>query len=378
MNRAKRRLFQLLTLAGSIVVLELGAAGVTVLLWHQGWMPRLQAVTPVMLEDYLAHRNPILGWGPSVDASGQVLVLSGRTAPQAADGATCVSAYGDSFTFGSDVLDDQTYPHQLGLRLGCRVANYGVGGYGSDQAFMRYRAQLGLDQAPTVILAHVSENILRNVNQYRALLYPGPGQELSFKPVFTLAGANLTHVPPTVATADDYAAVARDAGSQLPLDAFRTRPRREFPYLIALARWGAADFHVRAFIGGLPRHVPFYQADHPSRALALTSTILRTFASEATARGQRALVLLIPVGPDFAYHQRTGTWPDEPLYRSLSDAGVEVLHGGRALRARLGPADPCVLYADCHGHFNARGYEWLAASLDEFWRMSSGRIERGH
>ena len=75
MNRAKRRLFQLLTLAGSIVVLELGAAGVSVLLWHWGWMPRLQPVTPVMLADYLAHRNPILGWGPSVDASGQVLVL---------------------------------------------------------------------------------------------------------------------------------------------------------------------------------------------------------------------------------------------------------------------------------------------------------------
>lgn len=375
MNRHRRPLFHVLALAGSIALLEISAAGATSWLWRRGWMAEIPDLKAAIVQDYLAHRNPALGWGPRVDASGLVTALSPR--PPVADAAPpCVSAYGDSFTFGSEVADDHSYPHQLGLRLGCAVANYGVGGYGSDQALMLYRAQRRLDAAPTVILGHVSENILRNVNQYRALLYPGPGQEMSFKPAFTLSGSRLQQVPPPVASADDLDRFVRDPDAALALDAFRARPRRGFPYLFALARWGAGDFHVRAFVSGQPRHAPFYSPAHPAHALALTTAILETFAREAQLNGQQPLLLLIPVGADFTYQRRTGRWPDEPLYRALADAGLPVLHAGPALAARLGDENPCSLFGNCSGHFNDRGNQWLAELVDAFVRDNSARRRR--
>src|SRR5207249_8434311 len=111
----------------------------------------------------LAHRNA-LGWGPETDAAGRAVRLAPRPDPAFAPGRPpCVATYGDSFTLGA--ADDATWPHHLARALGCPVANYGIGGYGSAQALMLFRAQRRLDRAPVVILAPLTETGMRNVNQ---------------------------------------------------------------------------------------------------------------------------------------------------------------------------------------------------------------------
>src|SRR5216684_2372670 len=49
-------------------------------------------------------------------------------------GHSCGSAYGDSYVGGADVATAEGWIEQLSHLLGCRVANYAVGGYGTDQA----------------------------------------------------------------------------------------------------------------------------------------------------------------------------------------------------------------------------------------------------
>ena len=51
---------------------------------------------------------------------------------------SCGSAFGDSMTHGDEVTDDEAWLHRLSERLGCNVQNFGVGGYGLDQAALRY------------------------------------------------------------------------------------------------------------------------------------------------------------------------------------------------------------------------------------------------
>ena len=58
---------------------------------------------------------------------------------------------------------------QLSRKLGCRVANYGVTGYGTDQAYIRF-TRMTQDEAPVVLLGIFPENVMRNVNQYRGFL----------------------------------------------------------------------------------------------------------------------------------------------------------------------------------------------------------------
>jgi hypothetical protein len=345
-----------------IIVSESLSAWTTSTLVGRGWMAAIPDISPQQIDAFLADRNPALGWGPAVDASGEVIRLAPRRDPAfSAEVPPCISTYGDSFTAGSGVEDDRAYPHQLAVLLGCRVANYGIGGYGSDQAWMLFRAQQHLDTARTVIIGHVSENVLRNVNEYRQLLYPGESQALAFKPRYVLRGDSLERVDSGVATAEAIAAFERDPDRDLTFDAFRSRPRREFPFTLALLRWLATDFHVRARLAGVPRHAAFYSARHPSDALRLTTAILSAFADGAARDGRTAVALLIPVGADFLYFRRTGTWVDQPLADALAHNGVRVIHAGPLMAARLGAADPCSLFGNCSGHFNAAGYQMLAA-----------------
>ena len=98
-------------------------------------------------------------------------------------GAACVSLYGDSFTFGVGVGNEDAFGNVLSRLLGCRVANYGTPGYGTDQATLRFERNEA-DEAPVVILAHLTENIARNVNQARQLLHPK--SRYGLKPRFVL------------------------------------------------------------------------------------------------------------------------------------------------------------------------------------------------
>ena len=110
--------------------------------------------------------------------------------------------------------------------LGCGVANFGQGGYGSDQALLLARAQSAFDRAPVALIGHVSENILRNVNRYRNLVYPG--DELGFKPRFAADGDALRVLPVPVAAAADFDRLDADPEAVLAPDAFLARPRRSF------------------------------------------------------------------------------------------------------------------------------------------------------
>jgi hypothetical protein len=138
-------------------------------------------------EDYYAKRDPVLGWPPPEHFGGEHYDESGsRRIPAFPEpGGACVSIYGDSFTYGSGVSDEAAWSNQLSMLLGCRVANYGVGGYGTDQATLRFEQNVD-DEAAVVILGHLSMNILRNVNSYRKLI--GVRDVFSLKPRFVLDG----------------------------------------------------------------------------------------------------------------------------------------------------------------------------------------------
>src|SRR5262245_4391979 len=119
--------------------------------------------------EYLALRDPHLGWRPRI---GQAAADGTRNDPAfSITSDPCMSMFGDSFTWSEEVDDDYAWSALLALKVHCRVANYGVGGYGTDQAYLRFKSLP--PRGELVFLNHLSENIVRNINQYRNLLYPG-------------------------------------------------------------------------------------------------------------------------------------------------------------------------------------------------------------
>jgi len=78
-----------------------------------------------------------------------------------------VLALGDSFTFGDEVDDRSTWPAALERRLGRRVWNGGVFGYGLDQVALRAE-QLSAELAPAVLVVKViPDDVTRCEYAYR-------------------------------------------------------------------------------------------------------------------------------------------------------------------------------------------------------------------
>jgi hypothetical protein len=73
-----------------------------------------------------------------------------------------ILAIGDSYTFGDQVPDTESWPAQLEKLSGKRVINGGVDGYGVDQAFLRVQRFLSHYRFRTVIFSFIPDDIRRS------------------------------------------------------------------------------------------------------------------------------------------------------------------------------------------------------------------------
>jgi hypothetical protein len=104
-----------------------------------------------------------------------------------------VALVGDSFTFGLEVPYDQTWANQLEVALGpgAQVLNFGVDGYGIDQAFLRYQRDVLPWRPRIVILGVIDDDLRRTMCVYGFLCFPA--SEIPFpKPRFVVQDESLT------------------------------------------------------------------------------------------------------------------------------------------------------------------------------------------
>lgn len=318
--------------------------------------------------EYLSTRDPVLGWPSPASFGTQDRDETGSRVIPAFDDTreACVSLYGNSFTWGGEVDNTQAWSNVLSQLMSCRVSNFGVGGYGSDQAYLRFLGNTG-DGAPDVVLGHLSENILRNLAQLRDLLYPG---SFGLKPRFLLReDGQLAQLPLPTYTEEEYREVVARPEDHLEHDWFVPGgpagiQRLRFPFSLSVL--GAfRNFHVQAKLRGRPWYADFYAADHPAGGLDLTAAILVAFRDEALRRGRRPLILLIPTGLDLSHFAEHGEWVYQPLLDRLEETGARPLNAGAGIMAELGARDPCELFTHCSQHFNAEGYALLARVVHE-------------
>lgn len=351
----KRRLFWLGLLLVLAVLLEIMAwLGCRALTAHGIFY---QPQPGARFAEYLARRHTVLGWPAGESFTPRRAPESQRRAEQPA----LVSLYGESFTFGSEVSDDEAWGNRLAGRLEARVDNFGVGGYGTDQAFLRFQLNTN-DTARVIVLGIVTENLMRNVNQYRDLIYVSGG--LGFKPRFVLNATNgLELVPLLTLTATDFPACARDPGRFLAHEYFTPEGGRGvgtagFPFTLSLAR-GARHFSVGPRLRGEPWYADFLQTEHPSRALPLTVAIVREFERVCRERGRTPLILLLPTGRDLQYFRKHGSWIHAPLTEALAQDS-QVLDVAAGIARSVSPAQFESLYVAPSRHMSSTGNALLA------------------
>jgi len=197
MERSHRSVLLASLLAMASVGTTIGAAEVALRLRHGGLAARPDSgVGPLQIADarsrYPTAYDPLLGYAPRAGTSGTGNIWA-RTVTVGADGlrangrerpsGTPILALGDSFTFGDEVDDVDSWPAQLEARLARPVLNGGVFGYGLDQMVLRGEQLLAgpASAADLVILSVLPEDVLRCEFSYR----------YAWKPYFAVEGGRL-------------------------------------------------------------------------------------------------------------------------------------------------------------------------------------------
>jgi lysophospholipase L1-like esterase len=109
-----------------------------------------------------------LGYVPRAGhaAPGVTIEADGRRSTGAPPGTGApilapILAVGDSFTFGAEVNDQETWPSLLQQITGRRVLNGGVNGYGFDQIVLRAEALTPLYKPEAIVVAFIADDIRR-------------------------------------------------------------------------------------------------------------------------------------------------------------------------------------------------------------------------
>ncbi|MCP4110680.1 MAG: SGNH/GDSL hydrolase family protein [Desulfobacteraceae bacterium] len=83
-----------------------------------------------------------------------------------------ISSFGDSFTHCDDVENEDSWQEKLMVTdENLEVINFGVPGFGLDQAFLRYQEDGVQFNSHIVLIGFMSENICRNINVFRPFYY---------------------------------------------------------------------------------------------------------------------------------------------------------------------------------------------------------------
>jgi lysophospholipase L1-like esterase len=106
-----------------------------------------------------------LGYRPRPGYAAPGVTIDGdglrTTGPTPAGDKPPILAVGDSFTFGEEVSDSETWPADLQRLTGRRVLNGGVSGYGFDQIVLRAEALAPVYRPGAIVVAFIADDIRR-------------------------------------------------------------------------------------------------------------------------------------------------------------------------------------------------------------------------
>ena len=145
-----------------------------------------------------------------------------------------IALYGGSYTMGAEVEDDQTWQYVLEQLSGVKILNFGVGGYGTDQALFKLEDNLQRGvTTPVVVLGVYSGAIQRLVTTYRPFFVRNAGLKLGFKPTLLEVDGGYERLPGALKDLDSES-LNRAFNTAAEHDYFysinKLKPRMRFPY----------------------------------------------------------------------------------------------------------------------------------------------------
>jgi len=269
---------------------------------------------------------------------------------------------GDSCTHGDGVSVEDTWQRDLERRRAdLDVINLGVPGYGTDQAYLRWRrdgARLHPDMA---LLGIWPENICRNLNVVRFFLQPAGGFGFLSKPRFVVGDGDLQMVNGPVLQGPGLVQALTDpASAPLLRHEYWAIPKDIQPQPWERLRAARVAATVASLYRRRAMRERLYAGVDP-RGIDVTVAIADAFRRDAESAGTVPLVVIIPMVDLLARYPGDN---EQPLARALQARSLDVIDLGppmaRAVRER---GRSCCFARD--GHLSPEGNRLLAGWLLE-------------
>ncbi len=289
-----------------------------------------------------------------------------------APGRLRVAAFGDSFVYGNETHWTDSWPALLEhADSTLEVLNYGVGGYGLDQAFLRYLRE-GRSLTPSIVLiCFTTDDLRRLVNVYRRFI--SVGELPLFKPRFDLTTAGqLRHVPSPVRSMEDYRQLlddpprVRNAGTSdqwyEPLVYHNPAYDLSATVRLGVSIWiRVANRHLRhdrIFVDG--------EFNRHSAAFRLQLAVFQAFRDSVLAAGDQPLIVFLPDRESVSRRVQGGRAVYFPLTAELTARGIPFLDVSDGF-ANHQPEGSVGRWFMPGGHYSREGNlvvaEWIAPLL---------------
>lgn len=293
-----------------------------------------------------------------------------------------IAAFGDSFVYGTEVSNSESWAAVLDRQSdSIEVLNYGVGGYGTDQALLLYLRN-GAEFAPDVVLIGFAPiDLARTQSVYPRFISAADAPVV--KPRFAIDGEALRLIPNPLPTRSAWHRTVKEPRRILDVgkdDAWYDAARFENPLFDRLATvrvavtlglrvWRKYFWSDRVLAG------PEFRPESESFVLQLR--LLEAFADSVRGRGATPVVVMFPDNASLARvlgadsRERGST--DRAVYAPLVDSlrardRVRVLDALEAF-AEAGGAEDVPGWFAPGLHYSASGNDvvgrWLHRALAE-------------
>ena len=359
----------LVPIAAGLVIAEIAARYIMVTKQYNFYLPL--ELNPRSIDSALGQFartfDADLGWEPTSDN------VHGYIGPERDSSTAVLSLFGDSFTQGYPD-PEKSWAVQLEKRLGRPVLNFGVAGYGTDQAYLRFEKRYASTaRTPYVFLGVLSENIARILNRYRGFYFRKTYLN-GVKPRFVLGPEkNLRLVPTPIRSAQELPRLldpafrdeigASDYWYQY-YERYGLNRTIHFPYCYFLAR--AMPFYIQAFRAKRMNNDSEYKILYRDpEACALLEAIILRFVDRVSEQGGTPIVMFFPGWKDLADRATGRPVVYEEFRERLRSHGFAELDAmdyfAPSLAAGAAVGDFFRSYED--GHYNEKGEEIIAAGL---------------
>jgi hypothetical protein len=354
--------------------------------WSAGTAQRKKAYDEMVPESSYYVHDPLLGWtvGRSrSDKNGQDLsssegLRSPRVGMSFADArarhaglstlpaSIRVALVGDSMTFGWEVRCEETWGHLLEglLQPHVQVLNFGVVGYGLNQAFLRYEKDVR-PWHPQIVIIGISSEMIKRINSiYAELMTPAWGHLLA---------------RPRLIMKDDVPSVINYPLPE-PSEILAYSTIQELPYIELDAyyrpfQWERGGIwhlfeqsYVFRFLYSLRPPTEAQPKDIQHEALLLSQVVTQYLVRKVVEDGAVPLIVWFPYEHELRRPADLGNM-GHSLTRMLRDAGIEYYDPTDCL-TDVGISEAYAV----GGHYSPKGNAHIAECLEPLVRTQINRL----